>query len=362
MMMQTTKGGAYLQGVRIAGVRACVPKEERSLSDEGLIEDATERERLMASIGVRSRHIARPDILTSDLCQKAADSLITQLGWDRETIDVLLFVTQSADYVIPSTACALQHRLGLGSLMAFDINLGCSGYAYGLWTAASLLKTLTPRGRPARALVLAGDVSTSKLLPDDRSTKPLFGDAGSATALELDEAASDMFGVFGTDGSGFAHIIVEAGGLKLPLLPPEKPHDEETQARLYKAARLHLNGPEVFNFTLKQVPLLVKSIFELSNLDQDHVDYVLFHQANCFMLNHLRKKSGLAEEKVPIAMETYGNTSSASIPLTLCAKLSDQLETPKSVVMMGFGVGWSWSALSLKLGPLPKPGIDIYDG
>ena len=348
---------AILAGISVRGIRACVPAQTRDLESENLIPDAAERERLMASIGVRSRHIARPDILTSDLCQKAADGLLDQLGWARDSIDVLIMVTQSADFVIPATACALQARLGLGSCLAFDINLGCSGYAYGLWTAASLLKTLTVVGRPARALVVAGDVSTSKLLDGDRSTIPLFGDAGSATALELNPDADDMYGVFGTDGSGAPHIMVEAGGLKYPLLPPKQPHSAEKAEDLYRKSRLHLNGTEVFNFTLKNVPGLVKSIFATSNTTIDDIDYVLFHQANVFMLNHLRKKSGLPEDKVPVAMETFGNTSSASIPLTIAAKLSTVFDTPQNLIMMGFGVGWSWSAIKLTVGPMPAPQI-----
>jgi 3-oxoacyl-[acyl-carrier-protein] synthase-3 len=348
---------AVLKGVSIRGVRACVPAETRTLEQEGLIPDEAERERLIGSIGVRLRHIARPDILTSDLCQKAADGLLEELGWARDSVDVLIMVTQSADFVIPATACALQSRLGLGSCLAFDINLGCSGYAYGLWTAASLMQTLKVTGRPARALVLAGDVSTSKLLEGDRATVPLFGDAGSATALEIDPKADDMYGVFGTDGSGAAHILVEAGALKLPLLPPKDPHAADKAEELYRKSRLHLNGTEVFNFTLKNVPALVQAIFNTAKTDVDHIDYVLFHQANVFMLNHLRKKSGLPEDKVPIAMETFGNTSSASIPLTIAAKLSDAFDAPKEIVLMGFGVGWSWSAMKLKMGPMPAPQV-----
>ncbi|HVS76342.1 MAG TPA: ketoacyl-ACP synthase III [Steroidobacteraceae bacterium] len=350
-----------MAGVSVRGLRACVPTLSRSLEDESLIPDPAERERLVASIGVRSRRIARPDLLTSDLCQRAADRLLDQLGWARDSIDVLIMVTQSADYVIPATACALQNRLGLGSCLAFDINLGCSGYAYGLWTAAALLRTLKVDGRPARALVLAGDVSTSKLLADDRATVPLFGDAGSATALETDPEAAPLHGVFGTDGSGAPHIMVEAGGLKLPLLPPKEPHPPELAARLFRAARLHLNGTEVFNFTLKNVPPLVKSILATAGLAIDDVDYFLLHQANAFMLNHLRKKSGLPAEKVPIAMELYGNTSSASIPLTIADKLAGELDRPRTLVMMGFGVGWSWSALALKMGPIPAPHIDEHE-
>lgn len=352
---------AVLEGIAIRGIRACVPKQSRTLEDEGLIDDPAERERLMGSIGVRSRHIARPEIMTSDLCHKAADSLLAQLGWARDTIDVLIFVSQSADYVLPATACLLQDRLGLGSCLAFDVNLGCSGYTYGLWTAASLLKGIAAEGRPARALLLAGDVSTSRLLKEDRATVPLFGDAGTATALEVDAAADRIFGVFGTDGSGGRHIIVEAGGMKMPLLPTKTPLDDDAHEQLYRAARLYLNGAEVFTFTLKNVPALVKAIFAQSGATPDDIDYAIFHQANAFMLEHLRKKSGLSTEKVPVAMETFGNTSSASIPLAICARLSEQLDSPKSALLVGFGVGWSWGALKVTLGPMLAPGIDYYD-
>lgn len=347
-----------IKGVSIRGIRACVPAQSQGV--EGLIPDEAERARLTGSIGVITRRIAPSGVLTSDLCQRAAEGLLAQLGWAKGSIDVLIFVTQSADYVIPSTACALQTRLGLGACLAFDINLGCSGYPYGLWTAASLLQTLKIEGRPARALVLAGDVSTSKLMPGDRATVPLFGDAGSATALEVDEAAQSMFGEFGTDGSGAAHILVEAGALRLPLVPPVEPHPADHAERLFKAARLHLNGTEVFNFTLKAVPALVGRILEASGETADSVDYVVFHQANAFMLNHLRKKAGLPAEKVPVAMERFGNTSSASIPLTIAEALSNAFDKPRELVIMGFGVGWSWSAMKLTLGPIPAPEIDDY--
>ena len=348
---------ATIKGVSIRGIRACVPAETRDLAAENLIPDEAERERLMGSIGVRSRHIARPDMLTSDLCQKAADGLLDELGWARDSIDVLIFVTQSADYVIPATACALQSRLGLGSCLAFDINLGCSGYPYGLWTAASLLQTLTVADRPARALVLCGDISSARMVPGDRSVIPLFGDAGTATALETNPDAPAMFGVFGTDGSGVEHIIIEAGALKVPLLPPSEPHSPEVTADLFRRSRLHLNGTEVFNFTLKNVPALVKAIFTTANVTVEDIDYAVFHQANVFMLNHLRKKSGLPEDKVPIAMETFGNTSSASIPLTIAAKLSDAFDRQRELVFVGFGVGWSWGAMKLTIGPMPAPQV-----
>lgn len=352
---------ARLEGIRVCGMHVAVPPTTRGLDQEGLFETPAEMERLIKSIGVARRRIADKDICTSDLCQAAARRLLDQLGWGPGDVDVLIFVTQSADYVIPATACALQARLGLDGCMAFDVNLGCSGYAYGLWTAASLLKTVLRDDRPARALLLAGDVSTSKLLPGDRGTVPLFGDAGSATALEVSPGAPPMYGVFGTDGTGAEHLIIRAGALREPLLPPESPHDPETQARLYRNARLHLNGPEVFNFTLRCVPELMREILALSGDTVADVDYFLFHQANSFMLTHLRKKAGLPEEKVPIALQEFGNTSSASIPLTVAAMLADRFAEPRQVVLAGFGVGWSWGAVRMQLGAIPRPEIIVYE-
>lgn len=350
---------AQLSGVSLKGLRACVPAVTRTLEDEAIMDNAIERDRLQKSIGVRSRHVAPSGVCTSDLCQRAAEGLLADLGWAKDTIDVLIFVTQSSDYVIPATACTLQHRLGLGSCLAFDINLGCSGYAYGLWTAASLLKTLAIHGRPARALVLAGDVSTSKLMPGDRATVPLFGDAGSATALQTDDKASPWTGVFGTDGNGAEHILVEAGALRKPLVPQLGTMDEATQQALYKAARLHLNGLEVFNFTLKNVPPLIHRLLEAANTTIDGIDHFVLHQANQMMLKHLAKKSGLPDSKTPVAMERYGNTSSASIPLTIADQLADSLSQPRELVMVGFGVGWSWSALKLGTSVMPRPVVDM---
>jgi 3-oxoacyl-[acyl-carrier-protein] synthase-3 len=333
---------ARIEGVALRGLRACVPKASRTLEDENIICEATERERLQRSIGVVSRHIAPPNVCTSDLCQHAAENLLADLGWKKDSIDVLILVTQSGDYVIPATACALQNRMGLASCLAFDINLGCSGYVYGLWTAASLLKSLQVKGRPARALVLAGDVSTSKLMPGDRGTVPLFGDAGSATALEIEPNAGPWTGVFGTDGSGAKHILVEAGALRMPLLPPQTPLESSKQEALYKAARLHLNGIEVFNFTLQNVPPLIEELLNASGANRDAIDYFVMHQANQMMLKHLAKKSGIPESKSPIAMQRYGNTSSASIPLTIADQLAGNLDRPLELVLLGFGVGWSW--------------------
>ncbi|HZH27280.1 MAG TPA: ketoacyl-ACP synthase III, partial [Azospirillaceae bacterium] len=242
------------RGVRIAGTQTAVPQTSRAILDDGIFDDAQEAQRVGASIGVRARRIASRETTTSDLCAAAARSLMDQLGWAPDSVDIVVFVTQSSDYIIPATACVLQERLGLSQGAAFDVNLGCSGYVYGLWMTAQLLQSLADSGRPGRALLLAGDISTSKLRPDDRGTIPLFGDAGSATALERSADASPMYGVFGTDGRGAEHLIIRAGAMRDPLLPQVPRRSEEEEARLFKESRLHLNGAEVFGFTLRIVP------------------------------------------------------------------------------------------------------------
>ena len=355
-----------LENIRVAGIRCAVPSKLKSLHEENLGLTVSEISKLEDTIGIKWRRVADFDTCASDLCELAGNRLIDQLGWDKDSIDVLIFVTQSPDYIIPSTACVLQNKMGLAKCFAFDVNLGCSGYVYGLWTAASILKTIKVNGRNPRALLLAGDISTKQLKPYDRSTIPLFGDAGSATALEFDENFhTKLFGVFGTNGDGSQHLIIKAGGHRQPLLPN---HDgcvifdksSTLMSEIYDNSFLFLDGHEVFSFTLKTVPKLLNDILDFSKKNVDDVDYFLFHQANGFMLKHLIKKLNLPINKVPVALENYGNTSSASIPLTICSQLNKQMLINQRVIMIGFGVGWSWGALSLDIGSMVEPLIDEY--
>lgn len=346
---------AVVDGVRIAGIQAAVPGRRHSFTEDNGPFTAEEAAKLHAGTGVLARRIAPPHICASDLCLAAAEALIAQLDWDPKTIGLLIFVTQDPDYVIPATACLMQRRLGLSvGCAAFDVNLGCSGYVYGLWTAAQLL-----RGTDAgRALVLAGDINTRTLKPGDRATLPLFGDAGSATALEADPAAAPLHAVLGTDGSGGRHLLIRAGGARHTLLPPGLPRPAEEESRLFDDARLHLNGAEVFGFALRTVPGLLREAMAHAGRTAAEVDWFVMHQANRFMLEHLRKKAGLPAERFVIDMEEYGNTSSASIPLAMCSALGEDLARRSArVLCAGFGVGWSWGAMVAEVGPLPLPRV-----
>jgi 3-oxoacyl-[acyl-carrier-protein] synthase III len=345
---------ATIRGIRIAGMQAAVPIPRHSFVEtpEHLTPD--EARKLYAAIGVHERRIAPAGILASDLCVAAAEALIDDLGWARDSIEVLVLVTQGPDYLLPATACLIQNRLGLPTrCAAFDVNLGCSGFVYGTWIAAQLLSGSEGK----RALLLCGDVSTRLLHPDDRATRPLFGDAGTATALEKSADAAPIHIVLGTDGGGGRHISIKAGGLRHNLVEAlrREPAENET---LYQEAHLHLNGPEVFNFTLRAVPGLIREALDYAGLAVDRIDSFVMHQANRFILEHLRRKSGIPSENFIIDLHDFGNTSSASIPLAICHQLAATVaETRLTVALVGFGVGWSWGAVICDLGPMRRPRI-----
>lgn len=344
---------AVIDDVRIAGFRAAVPRTRHSFLEDPTPFSAEEAAKLHAGTGVRARRVLAPHLCASDMGVAAAEGLLAQLGWDPASIGVLVFVSQDADYNLPATACVIQRRLGLSTACAaFDVNLGCSGFVYGTWIAGRLLGGSTAR----RALVLCGDVSTRHLVPGDRSTLPLFGDAGAAVALEWAEGAGPIHACFGTDGSGAPHITVKAGGRRHDLTPGLVSRTPEEKARLFTDARLHLNGAEVFAFTLRAVPGLVREVLDHAGLGVADLDQVVMHQANRFMLDHLRRKIGIPEEKFLVDMAEFGNTSSASIPLAICHGLSEPLGRSRmKMLLAGFGVGWSWGALVADVGPIAPP-------
>lgn len=346
---------AVIEGVRVAGLRAVVPRPRHSFREDHSLFTAEEAEKLFAATGVHERRIAPPQVCASDLALAAAEGLLAQLGWGADEVGVLVFVSQEPDYNLPATACLLQRRLGLPTTSAaFDVNLGCSGFVYGMWIASQLLRGCSA----TRALVLCGDISTRHLRPDDRSTLPLFGDAGAAVALERAEGAAPMHAVYGTDGRGGPHLCIRAGGRRNRLTPGMVPRSSEEEARLYADARLHLDGGEVFAFTLRVVPGLVREVLDHAGLGLDDLDMVVMHQANRFMLEHLRKKIRIPPEKCLIDLHDFGNTSSASIPLAISHRLGDWLAvSPRKLLLAGFGVGWSWGALVAEVGPIPPPQV-----
>lgn len=332
---------ARASGVRFAGVTSCLPA--RRIDNDHFIDRFGDKVAdIVKMTGVQTRYWVENGVTTSDLCEKAANHLLETLGWERASVDALIFVSQTPDYRLPATACTLQTRLGLRSgIVAFDVPLGCSGYPYGLWLASMMLQTHAAK----RVLLLVGDTSSIMNDPDDRSTVLLFGDAGTATALEQDEAAGDLTFILGTDGSGAEHLIVPKGAFRGCAQHPKFAQ--------YPADTLFMDGGEVFNFTLKSVPGLIRDTLEAAGGKAEDYDAFVLHQANAFMIRHLAKKAKLDPAKVPINIDRYGNTSSATIPLVLTTDLAEALQSgPLRVGMFGFGVGFSWASAALTLGPL----------
>ena len=344
-----------IENVAIAGIACCVPSHEINNADTHSvsIDDAT---KIIENTGVKKRRVV-DSVCSSDLCYRAAVNLLSSLDCSPDSIDIVIFVSQTPDYILPATACVLQNKLGLSNkVMAFDINLGCSGYTYGLIVAAQLLCT----GVFKRALLLTGDTISKLVSEEDRTVAFLFGDAGAATLLEFNPLASPIFFDYGTDGSGFDNLIVEAGGFRVRYDGTTSQRQcVETGKR--SPSELSMNGPDVFSFTISEVPKTIKKTLMLASWSLKEVDAYFFHQANAFMLKHLIKKIGLNPEKVPIKIEEFGNTSVASIPLTMCLSADKLLENrPTKVVLAGFGVGLSWATIACQIMNTKLLAVDYY--
>ncbi len=347
--------GGKVERVRVAGIACAVPEAVKTVEDLARTFGEEQSRRISKSVGVTNRRVSTGGICTSDLCFAAAEKLLEEIRWDRSSIDVLVFVSVTPDYVAPATACTLQHRLKLSrSCAAFDVTHACSGYAYGLWIVAHLLST----GNARRALLLVGDTVSRLASPFDRATAPLFGDGGSATALEWNESAEPMFFELGSDGGGARHLIVKAGGFRHPANDETGKRTEREGGNVRSDEDLYMNGTEIFAFTLREVPTLGNKVLELAGWTLDQVDAVVMHQASLFMMQHLAKKMHIPVEKLVVNLEDYGNTSAASIPLALQGDLAEQLRRhPRRLVLLGFGAGLSWGAVALTCGPLSLPGL-----
>jgi 3-oxoacyl-[acyl-carrier-protein] synthase-3 len=331
-MARSTMGG-----MAVRGVVACVPPKEVSNEKDYPWFDAAEVRKVTAMVGIKSRRIADEATCTSDLCEAAAARLLRTLGWDPASVDGLILVTQTQDYVMPSTSCVLQHKLGLPeSCAAFDVNLGCSAYVYGMWLANSLIQSKACR----RILLLTGETPSKFVDPKDRTTALLFGDAGSATALEwADGPDTAAHYIMMTDGKGAGDLIVP-GGMFRERFPADP-------ARY----RLHMEGAHVFDFTRNRVPPLIKDLLALAGARPDDYAYFVFHQANEYLIKFLAGRAGIGMDKVPLSIGAFGNTGAASVPLTLALarRPAGAEEGFFQVMLLGFGVGLSWGGVSLRL-------------
>lgn len=335
-----------VNNVSISGLSAIVPANEVSNRDYEWISEQ-DREMLIKTTGIENRRIIKGPGTTLDMALPAAEKLINELGWQKADIELLIFITQSPDYIIPATSIIMQEKLGLSkNCLAFDVNLGCSGYVYGLSIASSMLSS----GRIKKGLMIVGDVSSKGINPKDKSTAPLFSDAASVTALEYKETCSPMYFCLQSDGKGYEAIIIPDGGIRNPTSENTLVEEEFESGIIRNRRQLALNGLDIFNFSLREVAPNIESLLKHFSIDRESVDHWVFHQANLYMNEMVRKKLKLAPEKVPYSLQKYGNTSSATIPLTIVNNLREEISrAPKNLVLSGFGVGLSWGSCLVRL-------------
>ena len=332
------------QGVGIKALSACVPSDIVSNKDLGYLIPEEEISKVIDNIGIVERRIAPDDVTASDLCYSAAQRLMQDNGIAPDSIDVLIFMSQTGDYRIPATSCIMQHRLGLPkSTMCFDISLGCSGYLFALSTAFAYASMEGIN----RVLLLDGETFSKIVNRRDKVDWPLYGDAGTATLIEKGDYGSSTF-ILNTDGSGEDAIKIHAG-MRNPVTADSCVEREQEDGNVRNDLEVFMDGMDVFNFAISKVPKCVKQLLSETDHTIDDVDYLVFDQANRFMMDFFVKKLKIAPDRVPYCIGKYGNTSSTSIPLTVASELNGRLDGDHTVVMSGFGAGLSWGAALLQM-------------
>ena len=331
-------------GVGIKALSACVPSEIVYNKDLGYLIPEEEIEKTISNIGIEQRRIAAPDVTASDLCFKAARRLMEDNQIAPESIDVLLFMSQTADYRIPATSCLLQQRLGLPrETLCFDISLGCSGYLFALSTAFAYASMQGIN----RVLLLDGETFSKRVNRRDKVDWPLYGDAGTATLIEKGDYGDSTFMLY-TDGSGENTLKIHAG-MRNPITPDSCVEREQEEGNIRNDLEVFMDGMDVFNFAISKVPKSIKLLLKETDKTIDDVDYLVFHQTNRFMMDFFVKKLKISPDHVPYCISKYGNTSSASVPLTVSSELSGQLDGSHTVVMSAFGAGLSWGATIMQM-------------
>lgn len=320
---------------RIVGIAAGVPKHVEPTISTTEVYDAKE---YIETTGILEKRFSN-DFTTSDLCQGATERLIEDLDWNKDEIDGLIFVSQTPDYILPATSCVLHGKLGLKKYCAcLDISLGCSGWVYGLSVALSLLES----GNMKKVILLAGDARKHAIEEPDQ----LFGYAGTATAIEFNpEKAKPIMMELGSDGTGYDAIIRPGGGTRNPFNEHSLDLEDCEDGRKRHALQTRMKGMDVFAFGITTAPKSIKKLGKEYDFDYESYDYFVFHQANRMMNETIRKKLKLAEDKVPYSMTHFGNTSSASIPVTIVTSLKDKLSDHKKIIGCAFGVGLSWGTV-----------------
>ena len=329
--------------IEIKGVATTVPKGVKVAREQPFFTEV-EAENFTNVTGVISSHVAPADMTLSDLCQVAAEKLFEASGWERESIDLIIYVSTSRDfYICPNTSNILQHKLGLRTeVVAFDLPFACSGYIYGLSVAASMMQS----GQLKRALLCVGEMTSKNQSSLDKTVWPLHGDAGSATLLEYNpKARHPMQFNLGGDGAGWETIICREVGVRNPTTAESLVVKKYGEGIERNATQCSMDGMSVFSFAITRPGKCIKELAEHFDFNLPDIDYLLIHQANKMIDEKIRKKLKLAAEKVPYSMPYYGNTSSCTIPITMTSQIREKLEECENeLVMCGFGSGLSWGA------------------
>lgn len=347
---------SVFEGVRLSGVAGAVPAQRvDNLADHTFLPEE-DRKKIVALTGVTGYRMAPEGMCTSDLCGAAAEKLMDDLGTNRAEVDAIVFATMTPDYRVPSTACVLQSRLGLPqSVVAYDVNMGCSGFVVGLYNACALLRGAGLR----RVLLLAGDTQTKLCHREDKNVVFIMGDAGTATLLEADADAGDVVIDLRTDGGRFESLYVPAGGFRTPSTERTREVRERPDGGFRSDDDIFMNGMEIFKFAATDVVRTISDFMAAQELTADNVSTLFLHQANQFMNDKIAKKLGFSREQLPYTIQEYGNTGSASIPLTIASRLSQNGAggSVHRTVMSGFGVGLSWGVASADLAGAHAPAI-----
>jgi 3-oxoacyl-[acyl-carrier-protein] synthase-3 len=342
---------AVINNVSVRGICCALPGEGISVFDVGREYFSQEDiEKVSDLTGIKRLYRASEGQTASDLCYEAAERLIAKLGWERDSIDGLIFLTQTPDYKMPGTSFVLQSRLGLSTdCVCMDINAGCPGFAYGVWLASQLINS----GTLKRALVMVGDTLSKNISERDKSLLYIISDSGTATALEYDQAASEMVFEIHADGSKFDKLIIPAGGYRKPLCSLTKEMMTDENGNIRSEEHLSMAGMDIFLFAITEIPKTIRNVVDKKGWTMGDVNYFLLHQANLLIINNIVRKGKLPADRVPINIHNFGNNNGATIPILICDKIRDKVMNESlKVVISGFGSGLAWVTAALELGTL----------
>jgi len=327
---------------------ACVPERVEENLRLPIFATRAEAEKVIASTGIHRRHVVEAGTTASDMTVRAVERLLHDMEWPASSVDMLLYVCTSRDFIAPQTSCILQSRLGLRQdCFVLDLPLGCSGWVYGLSVAASMMS----HGSFGRGLLVAAETNTLNRSAKDRTVKPLFGDAATVTAMEHSEQDAEPFNfVFGVDGSGYNAVWTKYGGTRFPTTHEALDEKEVAPGIIRRGIDMEVNGMDVFAFAIKRPPRSLRELISTFKIDIDAVDWLLLHQANKFIDEKIRKALNFPREKAPYCIEDYGNVTSASIPLTMVTQIPTALRTSDNhCIACGFGVGLAWASVEFRV-------------